>query len=115
MPDSTKDNLGRRRFLLHRDKAVEQALERVRRSPAAEWDTLPPEERVGLKSALTEIWDTCDRSRWEQYCFSTLSKPDILTIIALVCEMRDRHDRSGGAKDEIEAILLSCIRDHEPQ
>lgn len=115
MSHSTEDNLGRRRFLLHRDKAVEHALERIRRSPDAEWETLSPEERAGLKAALTEIWDNCGRDRWEQYCFSTLSKLDILALIALVGDMRGRHDQSCPSKKEIEAILLACTRNHRPQ
>jgi len=115
MPDSTKDNLGRRRFLLHRDKAVEQALERIRRSPAAEWDTLTPGERAELKSALTEIWDNCDRDRWEEYCFSTLTKLDILALIALVGEVQERHGQVSEKRTGIEAILLSCNRDFSPQ
>lgn len=115
MSSATEDNLGRRRFLLHRDKAVEHAIERIRRSPGAEWETLTPEERAGLKTTLTEIWDNCGRDHWEQYCFSTLTKLDILALIALVNEMRGRHDPACGAKSEVEAILLSCNRDHPPQ
>jgi hypothetical protein len=111
MPDSTKDNLGRRRFLLHRDKAVENALERIRRSPAAGWETLTPDERSGLKTALTEIWDCCGRERWEQYCFSTLSRTDILTLTAIVCGIRERHGQITKERTKIEAILLSCTRD----
>ena len=115
MSNATEDNLGRRRFLLHRDKAVEQAIERIRRSPHAEWETLSPEERAGLRTALTEIWDNCDRDRSEQYCFSTLTRLDILALIALVTGMREKHDPASGAKTEIEAILLSCSRDNPPQ
>jgi hypothetical protein len=111
MSNSTEDNLGRRRFLLHRDKAVEHALERIRRSPAAGWDTLSSEERAGLREALSDIWDNCGRDHWEQYCFSTLSKLDILALIALVSDMRERHDPACGVKKDIETILLSCTRD----
>ena len=112
MSPSTDDNLGRRRFLLHRDRAVEQALERVRRSPHAGWDSLSPEERAELKHVLAEIWDNCGRERWEQYCFSSLTKLDLLSLISLVGGMQGRHDPScGGKKKEVEAILLACNRD----
>lgn len=113
MSPTTDDNLGRRRFLLHRDRAIEQALERIRRSPAAEWETLTPEERAELKSTLSEIWDNCGRDRWEQYCFSTISRLDILALISIVGGMEGRHDPAcGGRKKEIEEILLACTRDH---
>jgi hypothetical protein len=114
MSPSTEDNLGRRRFLLHRDKAVEQALERIRRAPDSRWDTLTPEERAGLKAVLTEIWENCERGRWQQYCFSTLSKPDILRLIALGDEVRGRHHQISDVHGEVEAILLSCSTGDHP-
>jgi hypothetical protein len=115
MSPSTEDNLGRRRFLLHRDKAVEHALERVRRAPDSRWETFTPEERAGLKAALTEIWENCERERWQQYCFSTLAKPDILKLIAIGDDMRARHRQIGDFRESIEAILLSCSTGDRPQ
>ncbi len=111
---TTEDDLGRRRFLLHRDKAVEYALERIRRAPDARWETLTPEERSGLKEVLTEIWENCDRGRWQQYCFSTLAKPDILRLIALGDEVRGRHHPICDARQEVDAILLPCSPGNPP-
>lgn len=111
---STEDDLGRRRFLLHRDKAVEYALERIRRAPDAGWETLTPEERSGLKDVLNEIWENCDRGRWQQYCFSTMAKPDILRLIALGEEVRGRHHQICDARQEVDAILLPCSPGNPP-
>jgi hypothetical protein len=108
MEPSTEDNLGRRRFLLHRDKAVEQALERIRRAPDSGWATLSPDERAGLKAVLAEIWENCERGRWEQYCFSTLSKTDILRLVAIGDDMRAQHRQISDDRKEVEDILLSC-------
>lgn len=106
MPHSTEDNLGRRRFLLHRDKAVEHALEKIRRAPAAEWESLTPEDRADLKRALTEIWESCCRDHWEQFCFSTLSKQDLLSLISLVKRALEQHHTTCDARDAIERILI---------
>ena len=111
---STEDDLGRRRFLLHRDKAVEYALERIRRAPDSGWETLTSEERTGLKEVLNEIWENCGRERWQQYCFSTLAKPDILQLIALGDEVRGRHHQICDARQEVETILLSCSQGNPP-
>jgi hypothetical protein len=108
MSRTTEDNLGRRRFLLHRDKAVEHALERIRHAPGAGWETLTSHERAGLKSALTEIWENCGHERWQQYCFSTLTKSDILKLTALVSNAGKKHSGSGESREAVEAILLSC-------
>jgi hypothetical protein len=105
MSRSPDDNLGRRRYLLLRDKAVEHALERIRRSPDARWETLSQEEHAGLKVALSEIWENCGHEHWQQYCFSTLTKADILALIALVAEMQERHHQTCESRETIEAIL----------
>ena len=93
MARPTEDNLGRRRYLIHRDKAVEHALERIRHAPGSGWETLTPQEHAGLRSALTEIWENCGRERWEQYCFSTVTKQDLLKLIELVTEAKGHHDQ----------------------
>jgi hypothetical protein len=107
MSPSTDDNLWRRRFLLHRDMAVEHALERIRHAPGAEWETLSPEERAGLKGALTEIWENSDRERWHQYSFSLVTRANILSLIALGNDIRARHHLTDETRAAVEAILLS--------
>jgi len=115
MSPTTEDNLGRRRFLLHRDMAVEQSLEKIRRTPEAEWETLTPAQRAGLKAVLTEIWETCEHNRWQEFCFSTLSKADILRLVAIADDLKSRHLPVCNASGEIEAILLSCGSGKRPQ
>jgi hypothetical protein len=111
MSPPTEDNLGRRRFLLHRDKAVEHALERIRRAPDSGWEALTPEERARLKEVLNEIWENCDRERWHEYCFAILTKTDILILIALGNDIKTRHHMTDETRGAIEAILLSCSTD----
>jgi hypothetical protein len=108
MSPSTEDNLGRRRFLLHRDKAVEHALERIRHAPDSGWEMLSAEERAGLKSVLAEIWENSDREQWHEYSFSIVTKSDILTLIALGNDIKARHHLTDETRGGIEAILLSC-------
>lgn len=112
MPHSTGDNLGRRRYLLHRDMAVEHALENIRRSPNAEWATLAPLEHANLRAALADIWENCGKDRWQQYCFSTLSKPDILKLIAIVADAKGHFHHSCENREAIEKILLTCSTDN---
>ena len=66
-----------------------------------------PEERAGLKSALTEIWENIDRERWHQYSFSLVTRPDILKLIALGNDIRSRHHLTDETRAAIDAILLS--------
>lgn len=108
MSPSTEDNLGRRRYLLERDKAVEEALEKVRRAPDSEWGALTSADRAMLRAVIAEVWDTSERSRWKQFCFSTLTRADILRIVALGDEIKTLHHLSDRTLATAEAILLAC-------
>lgn len=94
--------------MLHRDMAVEQAFERIRRSPDSQWEALTSRERELLRTVLTDIWENCDHKRWHDYCFSTLSKADILRLIALGEEARGKHEPVCSLRSDFEEILLSC-------
>jgi hypothetical protein len=108
MSPSTEDNLGRRRYLLERDKAVEEALEKVRRAPDSEWGALTSADRAMLRAVIAEVWDTSERSRWKQFCFSTLTREDILRMVALGDEIKTLHHLSDRTLATAEAILLAC-------
>ncbi|MDD1681293.1 MAG: hypothetical protein LUQ35_06770 [Methanoregula sp.] len=115
MSPSTEDNLGRRRFILHRDKAVEQSLEKIRRAPDSGWETLTPEDRGGLKEVLAEIWENCERGRWQQFCFSTLTKAHIQRLLVLGNDIKTRHHMTDETRAAVEVILLSCSTGDRPQ
>jgi hypothetical protein len=108
MSSSTNDNLGRRRFQLHRDKAVEYAMERIRRAVGCEWDSLPAEEREGLKATLAEIWMSTSQERWHQYCFSTVTRHDILELASLWRDIQAWNHMTEETRRAFESILLSC-------
>lgn len=112
MSPSTEDNLGRRRYLLERDKAVEEALEKVRRASDSEWGTLTSTDRAMLRAVIAEVWDASERSRWKQFCFSTLTRADILRLISLGDEIKTLHHLSDKTLAAAEAILLSCGLGH---
>lgn len=112
MSPTPSDNLGRRRYLLHRDKAVEHALERIRHAEHSQWETLTAQELAGLKGTLAEIWENSSRERWHQYCFSTLTKPNLLKLITHGHEIRAHHHLTSTTREAIETILLSCSGNH---
>ena len=115
MSPTTEDNLGRRRFQLHRDKAVEQSLEKIRRAPGAGWESLTPSQRARLKAVLAGIWENCEHRRWEQYCFSAITRQDILHLITLADDLHARHRQICEAREDFEAILISGSRGGPPE
>ena len=86
MPRSTEDGLGRRRFQIQKEKAVEEAYEKIRRSFGQDWQCFSPEDWALLRDLLGEIWINVDRDCWSNYCFSTLSHAEVLSLIAIAKE-----------------------------
>lgn len=94
--------------MLHRDKAVEQALEKIRRTPHSDWETFSAEERAELRKVLAEVWESSERGRWQQFCFSTLTSADIHQLIRLGEDVKARHHLSDETRAAMETILSSC-------
>lgn len=90
MSDTSKEELGRRRFQIQKEKAVEDALVKIRRSIGPEWASLSTGAGEMLKIVLGEVWTSVDRSRWDAYSFAAL-RPDALK--SLVATGRDVKDR----------------------
>lgn len=104
MPRTSDETLGRRRFQLSRDLAVEAAIEKIRRAPLARWHTFSHADYVLLKELLGEIWIVMERERWDRYSFSTLTSQDLIQLLALGRQVRD-HIITGAMADAMDAIL----------
>jgi hypothetical protein len=81
MSEITDDTLGRRLFQVQKEKAVEDALEKIRHRLGTEWNSVSPSDSAVLKDILGEVWTSIDRHRWGTYSFSKLSKNDISSLI----------------------------------
>jgi len=104
MSRTSKEELGRRRFQLGREQAVEAAVEKIRRAPAVDWPALGVAECMLLRDILGELWTCLERERWEQYTFSLLTQQDILDLLALGAGMRG-HTLSCATIEEMDAIF----------
>jgi hypothetical protein len=105
MSRSTEENLGRRRFQIQKEKAVEDAYEKIRRSFGADWQCFSAEDCSMLRDVLGEIWISVERDRWKNYCFSTLSYKDILSLIAIAKEGLCQKCMTPEALDRLDEIL----------
>jgi hypothetical protein len=105
MTRSTEEDLGRRRFQIQKEKAVEEAYEKIRRSFGEDWQIFPAEDCAVLRNVLGEIWISVERDRWKNYCFSTLSYKDILSLIAIAKEGLSQKSISSEALDRLDEIL----------
>jgi hypothetical protein len=56
MPEAHDEEVGRRLFQIHREKAVEVALEKIRRKMPTEWKSFTSKDIDVLKHILGEAW-----------------------------------------------------------
>jgi hypothetical protein len=81
MPLTSDDTLGRRRFQLLRQQAIEEAIEKIRRAPASEWHSFSGPDYTRLREILGDLWVHHGREKWERYSFSTLTRQDLREIL----------------------------------
>jgi hypothetical protein len=81
MSDITKTDIGRRMYLLQKEKGVEKATETVRGSLGADWKSFSDEDICMLERLLAEAWVSFDRTLWEKIPFGRMKKEDLEHIL----------------------------------
>jgi hypothetical protein len=109
MPDITNDERGRRIFQLHKEKAVETALERIRLNPKSDWATFSQQDIKSLTTILGETWVSVERSTWEQCSFSRLTRRGLDEIIRIGNDVKSERMREETAVNKICTILKGSI------
>lgn len=109
MPDITNDERGRRIFQLHKEKAVETALEKIRLNPKSDWATFSQQDIRSLTTILGETWVSVERSTWEQCSFSRLTRRDLDEIIRIGNDVKSERMREETAVNKICTILKGSI------
>lgn len=105
MSGTTDDNLGRRLFQVQKEKAVEDALEKVRRSVGSEWNSVSTADSEIFKEVLGEVWTSIDRHRWSTYSFAKVSKEDIHSLVTLGKKMKDHYSLTEEMIRQMDIIL----------
>ncbi|MCK9632832.1 MAG: hypothetical protein M0R30_14475 [Methanoregula sp.] len=113
MSRTSEEELGRRRFQLLRQQAVEAAIEKIRHAPAAEWHSFSGADYTHLRDILGELWIHIEREKWNEYAFSTLTRDDIHDLLTLGTSAQGRAlPRS--VLDAMEAILAHTRHSRPP-
>jgi hypothetical protein len=90
--DVSDEDLGIRAFKVKRAKAVERAVERLRRGLGTSWKDLTEEEIEEVEWVLGELWSYVARAHWDDLHFGNLTMGDVVKILTLGSQMR-RHVR----------------------
>ena len=109
MPGVTNDERGRRIFQIHKERAVETAVAKIRQKLGSDWATFSQQDIQTLNYILGEAWVSIERSVWEQCAFTRLTRKDLENIIRIGNEVKNKHIREETATDEICGILKCSI------
>lgn len=105
MPDVTDDERGRRVFQIHKEMAVETAMEKIRQTMGQDWKLYSVSDIDILKYMLGESWVSMDRQSWGQCTFSSLQREDIDAIIRIGKQVKSRKRMEGDAVREMNELL----------
>jgi hypothetical protein len=109
MPGVTDDERGRRIFQIHKERAVETAVAKIRQKLGSDWTTFSQQDIQTLNYILGEAWVSIERSVWEQSAFTRLTRNDLENIIRIGNEVKSKKIREETAIDEICRILKGSI------
>jgi hypothetical protein len=109
MSGTTDDTLGRRLFQIQKEKAVEDALEKIRHRLGTEWNSVSASDSEVLKDILGDVWTSIDRKRWGTYRFSTVSVSEIRSLITLGKEVKTRPPLTNEQLKSLDNILSRTI------
>jgi hypothetical protein len=109
MPEVTSDERGRRIFQIHKEKAAEDAIEKIRQSQGLEWKVFTSSEVEILRYMLGETWVSLDRDTWEKCAFSRLKRSQIDSIIQIGKRVNRKEMREDAGIEEISRILSTLV------
>ena len=91
--------------MVQKEKAVEAALDKIRRRVGADWCLISPADCNVLKEILGEIWTSIERPRWSTYRFSKLTLVDIHSLVEAGKEIREKHYMTDAMLQSLDQIL----------
>lgn len=83
MPEITADERGRRVFQIHKEKAVENAVEKIRMNLSQDWKLFSTSDVKMIEHMLGEAWIAMGKQKWQRIAFTLLTKNDIDAIIQI--------------------------------
>jgi hypothetical protein len=105
MPEVTEDERGRRVFQIHRERAVETAMEKIRQNIGQDWKLYSASDIDIMKFMLGECWIFMDRQHWARCTFTRLSKNELDSLIRIGKELKRDERLEGDAVSEAIEIL----------
>lgn len=110
-PDVTDEDVGMRTFNLHKQKAVERAIEKIRHNLGREWIKLHEDEIEMLEWALGETWALMGFNEWGKITFSSLSLQNIDEIVEITRQITSHKKPGHQGFEEIHTLLKNLSQE----
>lgn len=104
-PDLTDEDVGIRTFKLRKEKAVERAMEKIRRSLGRSFLQFTKDDIESLEWALGECWTMVGFYDWENVTFSSLKLEEIREIISITQDIFKHKIKGKAGIEKVRAIL----------
>ncbi len=105
MPDVSRTEIGRRIFILNKEKHAEMAIEKIRRKLGPEWNAIQMEEITLLRHLIGEVWVFTERSIWDKIAFSEVNSGDLYQIIGIGREIKSNKVSVQAGIEQVVSIL----------
>ena len=109
MPEVSSDERGRRVFQIHKEKAAENAMEKIRKSLGRDWEVFNSTDLEALKYILEETWVSLERDSWEKCAFSRLKKSQLESIIEIGKLVKKKEIREDSGVEMVSRILVTLV------
>lgn len=106
-PDVTDEEIGMRAFQIRKGRAVERAMERLRRGLGSDWAMLSTAEIEALSWVFGELWAYVARAEWEELHFSKLSLAEVKEILSLAKEIVNHERNSVDVLGDINSVIVA--------
>lgn len=106
-PDVTDEEIGIRTFQLRKARAIERAMERLRKGLGGDYAQLSHAEIEALGWAFGELWAYVSRAEWEDLHFSKLDLADARKILGFAKEIAAHTRNSVDILQDIREAILA--------
>jgi hypothetical protein len=107
MPEISQDERGRRVFQLQKERAVENAITRIRLNLGQDWKLFSAMDIEILQNILGEAWIAADRKEWGSIAFSRVGIREVQEIINLGKNLKTGE---GMGKVGIPSSLMEILK-----
>lgn len=107
MSDISRTDIGRRMYLLHKEKNVERIIELIRQNPGADWKSYPDADIHLLERLIGDAWVGFDKTLWEKIPFGRMTKEDINRLLDIGRSMDLDRTQKMQVMDDVKSVLLS--------